>query len=106
MSQFYYVTVGTGKEFLGTYTRWALRSLLKSDVPPMDIHFVGMTKKDILCIRKMVPEISNLYLVNEDLSYVKWKYHGGKRKYSLFKAAALYKTFPNPIENKSADIKL
>ena len=39
-------------------------------------------------------------MIREDLSEVVWKYSKGKRKYSLFKSASLYKVFPNPIKDK------
>ena len=43
-------------------------------------------------------------MINEDLSGVVWKYSKGKRKYSLFKSAALHKSFPNPIEGDLIDL--
>jgi hypothetical protein len=95
-NRFYYVTVGTEKDFLQDYTQWSIQSLIKTGISTDDIYFVGRTKKDIRLIKRLVPELKNILQVNEDLDYVKWKYHGGTRKYSLFKAAALHKCFTKP----------
>lgn len=96
---FYYVTAATGKEFINGYTKWAVRSLLKAGISPTNIHVVGNNKEDIKLLRKKMPDV-NIYKIKEDLSHVTWTIFGNKRKYSLFKAAALYKVFPNPIKNK------
>lgn len=100
MGKFYYATAGTQKEFLGGYTVWALRSLLKAGVSSDDIHFIGRSKDDIKYIHKHVPQIDHLHRVEEDLSYVKWKYMKGKRKYALFKAAGMHKVFTKPIPDR------
>lgn len=98
--QFYYVTVGTGEGFLSTYSQWAVKSLLKTGVSSDSVHFVGKEDADIALMRKLCPFVYNVHQVNEKLAHVKWKYQGGKRKYSLFKSAALYKTFPHPQPDK------
>jgi len=98
---YYYVTVGTNEKFLNTYTIHAIKSLIKTGVPEDSMHFVGGSKSDIKFIKKHIGKTNiNYHVVSEDLSRVRWRYSKGKRKYSLFKAAALYKTFKNPINGK------
>lgn len=100
MNKFYYVTVASGEMFIRTYTQWALQSLLNTGVDPELVHFVGKDKSDINLIKRLVPSLENIHRVKENIGRAKWKYHGGKRKYSLFKSAALYKCFPKPIKDK------
>lgn len=100
MNKFYYVTVASGDSFIRNFTQYAVKSLLKSGIDAIDIHVVGNSDKDISLFKKIFPKEINIYELNENLSSVKWKYHGGKRKYSFLKAAALHKVFTNPIENK------
>jgi len=98
---YYYVTVGTSEKFLDTYTVHAIKSLIKTGVPEDSIHFVGGSDFDVKFIQKRIGgKKINYHIIEEDLSNVKWKYSKGKRKYSLFKAAALYKTFTNPIKGR------
>lgn len=101
MSKYYYVTVASGSAFIKDYTQYAVKSLLKAGVDSSDIHVALNTKSDYKMFQKLVPQISNLYLVNEDLSIAKWQKFGGKRRYSLLKAAALYKVFGKPKEGKT-----
>jgi len=96
MHKFYYVTVATGKDFINTYTKYAIRSLIKAGMSPSDIHVVGNGKDDVNLLRNKVPDV-NIYKIKEDLSHVTWTVFSGKRKYSLFKAAALYKVFTKPV---------
>jgi hypothetical protein len=100
-SPYYYVTVGTNEEFLDTYSSRAIMSLINTGVCCEDIHFVGGSNSDVKFIKKHIGKKNiNYHIVKEDLSNVKWKYSKGKRKYSLFKAAALYKAFTNPIKSR------
>ena len=99
MSKFYYVTVATGRGFISDFTKYALRSLIKTGIDISDIHFVGNNHDDVKLIKKKVAGI-NIHSIAEDLSHVKWTVFGKKRKYSLFKAAALYKVFGSPIKNQ------
>lgn len=102
MSQdlFYYVTVATGEEFIKNYTQYALRSLIKTGVSPDLIYCSVNSKKDRRLIRDLVPEILNIKVINEKYDHVTWSYMKGKRKHSYFKAAAMYKTFPEPVSDK------
>ncbi len=100
MMEFYYVTVGTEEKFIKAYSQWAIKSLLKTGISSCSIHFVGRTNNDIALIKQLCPQLSNVHQIKERLKHVKWKYQGGKRKYSLFKSAALYKIFPDPIDGK------
>lgn len=102
LSKYYYVTAMSGEEFIQKFGRWAVKSLLKTGVSPTDIHVCVNTKEDKLLVKKLIPQIKqNIHRTDEDLSYVKWTYEKGKRKYSLFKIASLVKFFPKPIEGKS-----
>ena len=96
---YYYVTVATKEGFIKKYTRYAVKSLLKAGVKAERIHLVGNTRDDTAHFNKYIPEIKNVSYVGEDISAVKWKSFGGIRKYSLVKAAGLYKSFPNPRGN-------
>lgn len=98
MDKFYYVTAASGKDFIQKFTNYSVRSLIKAGVPTKDIHVVVNDEKDEKIILRLIPELSNIYRIEEDLSYVVWKYSKGKRKYSLFKSAALFKIFPKPVE--------
>lgn len=100
MNEFYYVTVASGKKFILNFAQYALKSLIKTKVPIEDIYCVVNTKKDFELLKKLIPELINIKILNEDLSKVKWRSHGGKRKYSFFKAVALHKCFTKPIENR------
>lgn len=98
---YYYVTVGSNKSFLKKFTTNAIFSLLKTGVPVDSIHFIGKNSKDVSLIKKRINGAKiNYHIVDEDISNVKWKYAKGKRKYSLLKAAALYKTFPDPLQGR------
>jgi hypothetical protein len=100
MNKFYYVTVASGENFIRTYTAYAVKSLIRTGVPCSGINIVGNTDSDLKLLKELLPGDINFYKLEEDLSIVKWKSFGGKRKYSLLKAAALYKFFGKPIENK------
>jgi len=99
-SSFYYVTQATGEKFIRQYTQYALKSLLRTGIPPEDIHCPVNTKKDKKLLHQLVPEITNVKIIKESLSHVVWTYQKGKRKYSLFKAAAMAKAFPKPDPSK------
>jgi len=100
MSKYYYFTAASGSKFINKFTKYAVKSLLKTGVDPSNIHIAINNKEDEDLIKSVVSEVTNLYMINEDLSGVVWKYSKGKRKYSLFKSASLYKTFPEPVEGK------
>jgi hypothetical protein len=100
MSKYYYFTAVSGSEFINKFTKYSVGSLLKAGVDASDIHVAVNTKEDKRLVNEVLPEIDNIYMIGEDLSKVVWKYSKGKRKYSLFKSASLYKAFPNPIEGK------
>jgi len=100
MGKYYYFTAASGSKFINKFTKYSLGSLLKAGIDASDIHVAINNKEDRKLMTSVLPEITNLYMVNEDLSNVVWKYSKGKRKYSLFKSAALYKVFPKPIEGK------
>lgn len=97
---FYYVMAASGESHIKKYAQFALRSLIKTGVAVEDIHCIVNVKKDLKVIKKLVPELKNIYIVNEKLDHIKWQSHGGKRKYSVFKAAGLYKCFTKPVEDK------
>lgn len=100
MSKYYYFTAASGSKFINKFTKYSVGSLLKAGVDASDIHVAINNKEDRKLMKSLLPEITNLHMVNEDLSGVVWKYSKGKRKYSLFKSASLHKTFPKPIEGK------
>lgn len=95
---FYYVTSATGKEFITNYSQYAVRSLIAFGVDPSDVHVIVNKEKDRTLFSSLVPEVKNFYVAGESLGHIGWKYMGGKRKYSLFKAAGLYKFFSEPKE--------
>ncbi len=97
---FYYVMAASGDKHIKKYAQFALRSLIKTGVPIEDIHCMVNTKQDLKVIKKLVPDLKNTYIVGEKLDHIRWQAHGGKRKYSVFKAAGLYKCFPKPIKDK------
>jgi len=99
MSNFYYVTVATGREFINHYTKYALRSLIRAGISQRDIHFVGNSKDDVKYLLNKVAGV-NVHMIRETLDHVVWKSFKGKRRYSLFKAAAIYRTFPKPVAGK------
>lgn len=100
MNKFYYVTAASGHKFINRYTKYAVNSLLLAGVDSNDIHIAVNNKDDRKYVRESMPYINNIYMIGEDLSGVVWKYSKGKRKYSLFKSASLYKAFQKPIENR------
>lgn len=97
---FYYATVATGDDFIKNYTQYALKSLLKTGIPASQIHCSVNDKHDRRVLGSLVPEIENVKVIKENYDHVVWKYMKGKRRYSYFKAAAMYKTFPEPIHGK------
>jgi hypothetical protein len=100
MGKYYYFTAASGKKFINKYARISIKSLLKAGISASDIHLAINNDEDKKLVKSILPEITNLYMINEDLSHVVWKYSKGKRKYSLFKSAALHKSFPKPIEGR------
>ena len=100
MSKYYYLTAASGSKFINKFTKYSVKSLLKAGVSASDVHVAVNTGEDKKQVNSVLPEIENIYTVNEDLRGVVWKYSKGRRKYSLFKSASLYKAFPNPIEDK------
>jgi len=100
MCKFYYVTVASGKEFILSYTQYSVKSLIKCGVNEINIHVVGNSESDLILLKNCLPYKINFYQIDEDLSVVKWKVYGGKRKYSFLKAVALYKIFGKPILDK------
>jgi hypothetical protein len=99
LTGFYYVTAATGKEHIKQYAQYALKSLIKTGVFIEDIHCVVNTKEDLKTIKKLIPSLKNVYIVNEKIDHIQWTYMKGKRKYSVFKAAGLYKCI-KPIKDK------
>jgi len=97
---FYYVTAASGKDHIESYAQYALRSLIKAKVPINDIHCIVNTKEDLKIIKKLVPDLKNTGVVNEKIDHIPWSYMGGKRKYSVFKSAALHKCFTKPIKDR------
>jgi len=100
VGKYYYFTAVSGSKFINKFTKYSVKSLLKAGVPAFDIHIAINTEEDKQQVNHVLPEIDNIYMIGEDLSGVVWKYSKGRRKYSLFKSASLYKAFPNPIEDK------
>lgn len=101
IKDFYYVTVATQKDFIKNYTQYAIKSLIKSGVAVKQIHAVVGNKGEKSLLNDLIREPKlDIQIVEEDLSHVTWRKYGGKRKYSLFKAAALYKAFGNPVKNQ------
>ncbi len=99
MGKFYYVTCASKKSFITNYAQYAIKSLVKTGVDMEDIHVVGNSRKDCLLLRSLLPAV-NIYELGEDLSKVVWTSFSGKRRFSLFKAAGLYKKFGQPIPDK------
>ena len=99
LTGFYYVTAATGKDHIKQYAQYALKSLIRTGVPIEDIHCIVNIKEDYKIIKKLVPELKNIHIVNEKIDHIPWTYMGGKRKYSVFKAAGLYKAI-EPIKDK------
>ena len=100
MSKYYYVTAASGSKFINKFTKYAVKSLLKAGVDKSEIHISVNDREDKKLINSVLPEIDNIYMIEEDLSGVVWKYSKGRRKYSLFKSASLHKAFPEPIEDR------
>jgi hypothetical protein len=99
LTGFYYVTAATGKEHIKQYAQYALKSLIKTGVPIDDVHCVVNTEEDFKIRKELIPCLKNVYIVNEKIDHIPWTYMKGKRKYSVFKAAGLYKGI-KLIENK------
>lgn len=99
IDSFYYVTAGTGEGFLRKFTIPSIKSLVKTRVFYKDIHVVVNTKQDKAIVEEATPK-ANIHRISEDLKKVKWKIFNEIRKYSLFKAAALHKVFPEPIPDR------
>lgn len=95
-----FFTAAAGENHIKTYAQYALRSLIKTGVPIDDIYVAVNTKGDLKILESLIPQLKNINIVSEKINHIKWKAHRGKRKFSVFKAAALNKTFPKPIKNK------
>jgi len=94
----YYVTAGEDPSFLTNYTLHSIRSLYETGIDPDKIHIcVGSKTSRNLCKLKLPSSIKNIHKVKVDLSHVRWTYDGGKRKYSLFKIAALHEVFGRAV---------
>lgn len=96
----YYLTAATGVRFIKDQAQYALKSLLRW-IPSEDIYCCVNTEADRELVQRKVPELQNVPVLNEPLGHIKWTYMKGKRKYSVFKAAALHKTFPEPVEDSA-----
>lgn len=99
LSSLYFVTAGSGEKFITEEMQYAVKSLLRTGVSPDSVYVVVNAKNDRKLIRTLIPEISNLSVLDENLDYYKWRYMGGKRKYAVLKSASIHKIFPNPIED-------
>lgn len=88
---FFFITAATGKNHIEKYAQYAIKSLLKTGVQSKDVYCVVNTNADFKLIKILVPKLENIYIVNEKINHIKWKAHHGKRKFSVFKAAGLYK---------------
>lgn len=93
---FYYVACATGRKHILAEAQCSLKSLIKTGVPVEDIYFIVNTEKDKKVIAGCIPELTNIFIANIDLSIVKWRYMKGRRKFSFFKAASLKKFFAKP----------
>lgn len=96
LKDLYYVTAASGYDFITNFSQYSVKSLLKSGITKDKIHVCVNNKEDEILFKSLV-NIDNIYIVNEKIDHIKWTYTGGKRKYSVFKSASLYKIFPNPI---------
>lgn len=101
LTGFYYVTAATGIDHINKYAQYALKSLIKTGVNINDIYIVVNALEELKLINKLIPDLLNVFCINEDLSKIKWTVHNGKRKFSVFKSGALYKCFPRPKEDKA-----
>jgi len=97
---YYYVTAATGEAFITNFAQYAVRSLIKTGVPRKNIHLAINASDNKSKVKKLIPKGIHIHTIQEDVSYVVWALSKGKRRYSLFKAAALHKLFPEPIPNK------
>lgn len=97
---FYYVTAGSGEVFIKGKMQYAVRSLMNTGIPYEDIHVIVNNKQDRRIFRTIVPDIKNIYELNENLDKYRWKYMGGKRKYAVMKSAGIHKFFPKPQIDK------
>jgi hypothetical protein len=96
----YFVTAASGKQHIKEYAQYALKSLIKSGISIDDIHCIVNTQKDYEVVKALVPQLKNIPIVDEKINHIKWSYVGGKRKFSVFKAAGLHKCFTKPIPGK------
>jgi len=100
LEEFYYVTAASGKEHIINYAQYALKSLIRCGVDIDNIHCIVNNENDFKVVKSLIPELKNIPIVNEKVDHIKWSYVGGKRKFSVFKAAGLHKCFTKPIRNK------
>lgn len=101
VKDYYYVICASGKDYIGRYAQYAAKSILRAGVDSTNLHICVNTKEDRRVFKRLVPKTINLHLIQEDIDWVKWTYCGKIRRYSLFKIAALYKTFPKPVSGKA-----
>lgn len=101
LTGFYYVTAATGENHIKEYAQYALKSLIKTGVNISDIYCVVNALEELKLVNKLIPDLLNVFCINEDLSKIKWTVHNGKRKFSVFKSGALYKCFPKPKTDKA-----
>jgi hypothetical protein len=97
---FYYVTAATGVKHIEAYAQYALKSLIKTRVSILDVHCIVNNEEDKNTIKRLIPKFKNIHTIDEKLDHIRWTAHGGKRKFSVFKSAALHKCFTKPIKNK------
>ncbi len=100
MNKFYYVAAISNKKFITSIGQYAVKSLVKTGVPLDDIHIIVNDNNDYKLVKRLMPYIRNMYKAKIDISQVKWKYAGGKRKYSLLKLGGLCKFFGKPIVDR------
>jgi len=97
----YYVTAASGEKHIHKYAQYALRSLIKTGVDISTINCVVNSKDEKELLKKLIPTLENIFILNKNFDHIKWSQHGGKRKYSIFKSLSLRTFFPKPKENSA-----
>lgn len=97
MNKFYYVAAISNKDFIKNIGQYAIKSLIKTGISLDDIHVIINDDKDHKLLKNFIPSIRNFYKAEIDIGQAKWKYAGGKRKYSLLKLGGICKFFGKPI---------
>ena len=100
MNKFYYVAAISNKAFITDIGQYAIKSLIRTGISLDDIHVIVNNKNDLKLIKTLIPSLINLYEAGIDITQAKWKYAGGKRRYSLFKLGGLCKFFGKPIPDR------